>query len=197
MEGGDLEYLVKNNFTKLPLQQQLKIKSDGRPTPKLELCTERRKGFWTFSEENYGCMEWLAGSTKLQRLFCWSCLLFDKDSWSLNNPWVTTGFTDLANLSWAIERHGKSKNHIDCAVKLKLFGFVRIDVALDLAKSISTKKHKEPVKKTWDILMRLIVAALYLCVKNKQAGGTTRQLAVQTGAVLWGWYMHLQSLTAH
>ena len=34
MEGGDLEYLVKNNFTKLPHKQQQKIKSDGRPMPK-------------------------------------------------------------------------------------------------------------------------------------------------------------------
>ena len=53
MEGGDLEYLIKNNFTKLRLQQQLRIKSDGRPTPKLELRAERKKGFRTFNEENY------------------------------------------------------------------------------------------------------------------------------------------------
>ncbi|CAL8303342.1 unnamed protein product [Arctogadus glacialis] len=36
-----------------------------------------------------------------------------------------SGFVDLANLSRAIERHGKSKSHIDCAVKLALFGRVR------------------------------------------------------------------------
>ena len=123
MEGGDLEFLVKNNFTKLPLQQQLKIISDGRPTPKLELRMERKKGgIQTFNEENYVRKEWLAGSAELQRLFYWPCLLFYKDSCSLNNPWATTGFMDLANLSRAIERHGKSKSHIDCAVKLKLFG---------------------------------------------------------------------------
>lgn len=54
MEGGDLEFLVKNNFTKLPLEQQLKMKSDGRPTPRLRLCMERKKGgIRTFNEENY------------------------------------------------------------------------------------------------------------------------------------------------
>lgn len=73
MEGGDLEYLVKNNFTKLPLQQQLRIKSDGRPTPKLELRTEMKKSFRTFNEENYVRTEWLAGSAKLglTRLWIW------------------------------------------------------------------------------------------------------------------------------
>ena len=33
MEGGDIEYLVKNCFTKLPYEQRLKITSDGRPMP--------------------------------------------------------------------------------------------------------------------------------------------------------------------
>ena len=142
MEGGDLDYLLKNNFTKLPQQQRIKIKSDGRPTPKLKLRGERKQGFFRmFNEENYTRTEWLAGSSKLQRLFCWPCLLFDKDSCSLNNPWVTTGFVDLANLSRAIERHGKSKSHIDCAVKLALFGRVRIDDISGLCISVREGLH--------------------------------------------------------
>ncbi|KAK1885167.1 Zinc finger MYM-type protein 1, partial [Dissostichus eleginoides] len=103
------------------------------------------------------------------------------DSCSLNNPWATSGFIDLANLSRAIERHGKSKNHIDCAVKLKLFGRVRIDEALDLARTISTKKHNEQVKKNRDILRKLIIAALYLARQeqafrghNEAAGSSNR-----------------------
>ena len=36
MEGGDLEYLVKNDFTTLPFERQLKIKSDGRPDTSAE-----------------------------------------------------------------------------------------------------------------------------------------------------------------
>lgn len=169
MEGEDVEYLVKNNFTKLPLQQQLKIKSDGRPTPKLELRTERKNGVHrTFNQDNYVRTEWLTASAKLQRLFCWPCLLFDKDSCYLNNPWVTAGFADLANLSRGIERHGKSKSHIDCAVKLKLFGRVRNGQSLHLERSISTKKLNEHVKRNRDILMRLVVAAVYLA-RQQQA----------------------------
>lgn len=66
-------------------------------------------------------------------------------------------------------------------MKLKLFGRVRIDEALDLAKSLSTKKHNEQVKKNRDILMRLIVAALYLARQeqafrghNEAAGSANR-----------------------
>ena len=181
MEVGDLDYLLKKNFTNLPQQQRIQIKSDGRPTPKLKLRVERKQVFRTFNEANYTRTEWLAGSSKLQRLFCWPCILFDKDSCSLNNPWVTTGFVDLPNLSRAIERHGKSKSHIDYAVKLAQFGRVRIDEALGLARSISVKKHNEQVTKNRDILRRLIVTALYLARQeqafrghNEAAGSANR-----------------------
>ena len=88
MEGRDLEYLV--NCTILPHGQQLKNKSGGRPMPKLQLRVERKKsGYRTINEESYVRTEGLAGSAKLQLLFCWPCLHFDKDSCSLNIPWVT------------------------------------------------------------------------------------------------------------
>lgn len=43
MEGGDLVYLVSNNYTNL--QQQFNIKTDCSPMLKLELCTERKTVF--------------------------------------------------------------------------------------------------------------------------------------------------------
>lgn len=52
-------------------------------------------------------------------------------------------------------------------MKLKLFGCVRIDEALDLARSISTKKLNEQVKRNWNVLMRVIVAALYLVCQEQ------------------------------
>ena len=91
MEGGDLDYLLKNNFTKLPQQQRIKIKSDGRSTPKLKLRVERKQGFFrTFNEENYanGVASWqqqtsatilLAVSSFWQgfvTFHCWSLLTF-------------------------------------------------------------------------------------------------------------------------
>lgn len=111
MEGGDSEYLVKKNILPNCLYSSNAI---------------LRRHTKTFSEFQWGELayvhtEWLAGSASLQWLVCWPCLLSDKDSCSLNNPWVTTGFTDLANLSWTIERHGKSKNHINSHLTNRIF----------------------------------------------------------------------------
>lgn len=43
MEGGGLKYLIKNNLTELPIQQQVKINSIRRPTLKLVLHMEGKK----------------------------------------------------------------------------------------------------------------------------------------------------------
>ena len=53
---------------------------------------------------------------------------------------------------------------------------VRINEALDSVRTISTKKHNEQVKKNRDILMRLIVAALYLArqsIQDNEAAGSS------------------------
>ncbi|XP_074521239.1 zinc finger MYM-type protein 1-like [Halichoeres trimaculatus] len=115
----------------------------------------------SFCEANYARNEWLTGSARLNRLFCWPCLLFDR-SGSLNNPWSTTGFVDLANLARAMERHSKSRGRITSELKLKLFGRVRIDEALDQAAAISVTRHNQQVEKNRAILKRLIAAVLYL-----------------------------------
>ncbi|KAJ4945839.1 hypothetical protein JOQ06_023517, partial [Pogonophryne albipinna] len=52
-----------------------------------------------------------------------------------------------------------------------MFGRVRIDEALDLARTISTKKHNEQVKKNRDILRKLIIAALYLARQEQAVRG--------------------------
>ncbi|KAF3842791.1 hypothetical protein F7725_001640 [Dissostichus mawsoni] len=69
---------------------------------------------------------------------------------------------------------------------------------MDLARTISTKKHNQKstikkVKKNRDILMKLIVAALYLARQEQAFRGHNE--AALTGAILWSWYMHLQNLT--
>lgn len=162
MDGGDLDYLLKNDFLKLPFEQQLKIKSDGRPTPKLQL--KQEKGGCTgfrrcFSEEAYVRTEWLAGSENKNKLFCWPCILFDREN---TTTWVRSGFADLKNLPRATERHGKSKSHITASLKLKLFGKVRIDEALSQAAAISVQRHNDQVSKNRDILRKLIDAVIYL-----------------------------------
>ncbi|XP_074521359.1 zinc finger MYM-type protein 1-like [Halichoeres trimaculatus] len=80
----------------------------------------------------------------------------------LEQPLSTTGFVDLANLARAMERHSKSRGRITSELKLKLFGRVRIDEALDQAAAISVTRHNQQVEKNRAILKRLIAAVLYL-----------------------------------
>ena len=117
MEGGDLEYLVKNDFTTLPFERQLKIKSDGRPTPPLKEMKQQRgttRKFRTFNPTQYSKTEWITGSANLKKLFCWPCVLFGKTTSNLNCPWATTGYDDLSNIYLALVRHGKLSNPYVC-----------------------------------------------------------------------------------
>lgn len=95
----------------------------------LDLCTERPISFLTFNEEKNGQLT----RVKLQRAGSRFCLLSDKDSCSLNNTWVATGFIDCANLSRAVERHSKSKCHILCS-KIEVVG---INEAIDFAEALA------------------------------------------------------------
>ncbi|XP_074521341.1 zinc finger MYM-type protein 1-like [Halichoeres trimaculatus] len=61
-----------------------------------------------------------------------------------------------------MERHSKSRGRITSELKLKLFGRVRIDEALDQAAAISVTRHNQQVEKNRAILKRLIAAVLYL-----------------------------------
>lgn len=82
-----LELLVRNYFTKLANEVQLKMKESGKPSPKLYLTYGRAKGkACPCFEGNYARTEWLTGSEKLNWLFCWPCLFFDLSRRFLNNP---------------------------------------------------------------------------------------------------------------
>ena len=128
----------------------MSIKKNGRPTPRLNLIqTTKAGGSRSFKEENYE-----------------PCILSDESP--TPNPWISIGFDDLKNLQRAMERHGKSKSHINSNLKLKLFGRVQIDEALSKAASIATQRHNGLVRRNWEILRKMIIAVVYLG-KQEQA----------------------------
>lgn len=53
-------------------------------------------------------------STRFQQLFCKYWLLFDKGSHWSHNPWVTTGFTDVANPT--VPRRGTANQKSHCCL---------------------------------------------------------------------------------
>lgn len=151
-----MERFLRQPFSRLPIQEQLLIKQQGRPKPNLEnvLITQDKSKARTLSSSWYERVEWLTGSLVHKKLYCWPCVLFSqkKDIWS------HFGYCNLKNLSRSVDRHEKSEAHVECAVKLKLFGkeSLRIDLAISEAARISRAKRNEIVRQNRHVLGRLI-----------------------------------------
>lgn len=116
-----VDWLVVHPFSSLNIETKSYIvKKVTKPRPNLislkHSDSRQNRGFnivW------YEKCEWITGSSKLNKLFCWWCLLFSMQT--EYNSWSKEGFADLKNLPRCIERHSKSKVHISCSVKFKLF----------------------------------------------------------------------------
>lgn len=90
---------------------QIDIIRNGRPMP--------NGGFIdNFVAINYFKYDWLAGSKKLKKLFCWVCLLFSeppenlaRQSRHLSLLWTQYGFDQMRKFSTAANKHQNGKSH--------------------------------------------------------------------------------------
>ncbi|XP_046859028.1 uncharacterized protein LOC124452512 [Xenia sp. Carnegie-2017] len=106
--------------------EKREIVEGGRPTPELQglHTTSKRSGkvfIRSFQTSNYDKYKWLAGSSKLNKLFCWPCLLFNSTD---KTVWCKKGYDDLANLCNAVNRHEKTKTHLSSCLMNASFGQV-------------------------------------------------------------------------
>ena len=108
--------------------------------------------------------EWLTGCSKVQRVFCWPCLLFSNN----RNVWNTHGYNDLANIHKAVKKHSLSESHLYAVIHEKTFGKSRIDHMLSDQKRIHDNHHNQLVERNRDILKRYIDTVCYLA-KTEQA----------------------------
>ena len=131
-----VNFLVnKCPFNKLTYEDKLFVKQSERPCPDLSLTLiqrEKQKNR-VFSLNWYTKYDWLAGSTTVNKLFCWPCILFSNSGESV---WWKTGYADLKNLSRSLEKHSKSKDHISSTCKFVLLGQQNIASTLDSARKI-------------------------------------------------------------
>ena len=79
-EGGEdidlVEDIIITPFSRLTFQEKLDIVRRGRPTPTLQSLSQAGKGFVRhFQSSNYERYQWLTGSEKHCKLYCWECLL--------------------------------------------------------------------------------------------------------------------------
>lgn len=157
--------LLEKPFSSLSIDDKLAIINEGRPTPEMPKlktqCVSKRQTFVRYFENHqYEKCKWITGSHIRNKLYCWPCLLFYKESEKC--VWNVFGFSDLNHLSAAKIKHEKSQAHINNSLTLKTFGEVRIDLILDHNKYISIVRHNEKVKKNRNILKILIDVCVFL-----------------------------------
>ncbi|KAJ3654966.1 hypothetical protein Zmor_014116 [Zophobas morio] len=120
-----------------------------------------------FNNNWYDKYNWLTGSEKRNKLYCWSCLLFSETKQS---PW-TSGYDDLKHLSESLQKHGNSEQHTHASLKFKLFGKNNIQDSIDSAHVQSILKHNELVKENREIITRLIDMIIYLATQEQAFRG--------------------------
>ena len=128
------------------------------PRPAMELLKSTYKLKGKLMTRNFNVSShdnrWLCGSTKLNKLFCWPCLLFRHTT--EKNIWSKEGYDDLNHLSTSLKTHAASKDHIHNVFALKTFGQMRIDEALDHGRQVARNKHNEEVAKNRSGMKTLI-----------------------------------------
>lgn len=152
-------------FSALTMEEKLLVVKRATPQPDMK----NLKSYYSksgksmtrnFNRSSYSSHRWLCGSEKLNKIFCWPCLLFHSNQ--DRGVWSKTGFTDLNHLSAALKVHSSSKDHIDNAMAHKTFGRIRIDEALDHAREVAKTNHNFMVTKNRKGLRTLIDIVCYL-----------------------------------
>jgi len=156
---------LKNiNFDKLSKTEQLKVKQRGRPTPNIDLTkvvTTRDGKTYTrrFKDHYFENHEWLCSSAANNALYCFPCLIFNKDC---RSKFVKTGFRNIGCLATRIREHERTKDHIDSLINLKLLSDSQVEKDLCLAQNKSIILHNSKVKKNLEILNDVVSAIFFL-----------------------------------
>lgn len=139
--------LLNIPFSSRNYSDKLTILKLGKPKPALDITSKHKdkncEYIRHFSASNYESIEWLTGCEVRQKLFCFICMLFSTE----NGVWNKNGYNDLNHLTVAVQRHEKSRAHMQAYLAFKMFGKQRIDTLLDCQKRAGISRHNEEVKK--------------------------------------------------
>lgn len=150
-----VDELLKTPFERRSLEEKLKIKLSGRPTPNLNIQQDAKKSKTSFYKRNFNRQiyeeVWICGCGVRNSLFCFPCLLFSGET-----SWSKSGVRDLGHMKEYIRRHSKNKKHMSNVLNLTDIGKINIATQLDSAYRLSIQKHNEQVKKNRYILSKII-----------------------------------------
>ena len=153
-----MKKLLNIKFSSLPFNEKMEIINLRRHCPTLKMSSREKTYERKFHSEIYNRKVWLCGCPEKDKLFCFPCLLFNKTK----TAWNKEGYDDLKHLSNAIQRHERSKTHIQSIVALRSFGSTRIDTLIDHQLKEAVSAHNQKVKENREILRSFIKAACYL-----------------------------------
>ncbi len=153
-----VDELLKEPFSRLKLEDKLKVKELGPHQPKdFKLSQLDQKKNRSFSNQWFDKKSWLTVSEEKKSLFCFYCLLFGGES-----LWTKSGCNDLKHLSERIMKHEKSTKHMDNSVSYKLFGSTNILSQLNDGYRVSIMRHNELVDKNRHVL-KIIIETIIFC----------------------------------
>ena len=106
-----VDYLLRMQFSTLPLEEKLEIKRLGPHRPDdLILLQPGQNATRTFKTEWYDRKTWLTASTSKRALFCFPCLLFGIGT-NADSVRTRDGFKDLKHLAERTVKHESCKPH--------------------------------------------------------------------------------------
>lgn len=155
-----IDDIIRRPFSTRPFHEKRQVIQDGRPKPLLPNLQQKTKTYTRhFTSATYDKYQWLAGSSTLNSLFCWNCLLFGHDR---NTSWTKTGYVNLGSFSKAAVAHELSIGHITSSYLLTSFGKVRVDTQIDEQHKNEISLHNQKVEQNRELLKRFINAVCFL-----------------------------------
>lgn len=167
-------------------QEKFNIIQSERPCPEIPKLVvthiEKEKEYIRyFNTSQYQKTPWIAGSRKLNKLFCWPCVLLSNEE----TVWSKSGYDNLNKLHMAINKHEKSRAHIFSVLQFKSLGFPRIELPSDIQNCINVKQHNDMVRKNREILKRFIDTICFVAMHELPFGSHSEsEEAVNKGVYL-------------
>lgn len=149
-------YFTTHPFSNLSIEDKLKVKN-LMPKPDLDISQRDGKYLRKFQKKWYFTYEWLAGSLKTNKVYCYPCFLFNGEY-----PFGKGGLDIIKNFHARANKHTSSQLHIRNNEFFHLMGKTRIDHSISSAAKQAAIRHNESVTKNREIVSRLLDCVSFL-----------------------------------
>lgn len=140
----------------LSIEDKVKIKALGRPTPPLTLTQKStvkgKEQTITSNVKTYERNSWICGCTDSNLLFCFPCTLFNAG----DEAWTKRGVGDLVHLTQKIKKHEESMSHKNAFINLSVIGKVQRAELLSDSYRRNVEIQNEKIGKNRYILSKII-----------------------------------------